>query len=632
MMMTMRTKLINTGSAWSLLLMPVFVACTSDGNDDLMDSSHVTFEVRGISTRATDTQFDTGDAIGVWASMEENGLLHLADNYADNVKYVYSSNRFINAGVGIPVAGDVGHKVSYYAAYPFAENRSARFSFTVNEDQSTYENYTKSDLCLAYQEASPKEAIVPLKFDHMLSRVLIDASALGLDPRHYHINLISYKSRVTVDMQQKSIASEDDIKTIKLNEDGTNHFKAIVPPQTYVGGEVAAEIYIGTKPAEIVMMRSSIELVSGMSVELKLRKVGNEYYLDYGGRGNSSIPDDSEATPAPDVPNPNTEIPNIQYVPEYVDGDLIIRINMTGIRNPNTGGWMHLYGTRNPDQNIWVEVDDKPKGFTIYNNDDGEGEHIKTDVVFVVDNSGSMSEEANAVARDILSWAQELTASGLDVQFACVGYSVSGTINGALDFVNASGLSSYLNRSTGTSRTIGFSGMNASRLQTAASAYRVSDECGAMALLYANANLSFRSGASRIYVNFTDEPNQPNGRQQYSVEFFKDQNNWSTSQGTVHTVYSDTDTNWTEQLYYREYPWKISDYTGGTKYFTGPSFSNVNLSSLPVTGALQNSYVIRIHNVGNLMDGRTHVIKITIYTPDGQVRAVRTFYVTFTMP
>ena len=631
--MTMRTRFLNKWSALSLLLMPILVACTSSEQDEQAESGDVTFVVSGISTRASDTQFDTGDAIGVWASMEENGLLHLADNYADNVKYVYSSNRFINAGVGIPQAGNVGHTVSYYAAYPFEDNRSTRFTFQIHEDQSTYEGYTKSDLLMAYNAVDSKEAVVPLKFNHMLSRVLIDASELGMHPSNYRIELLSYRSSVTADMQQQVVETgESDYLKIKMCEDGTNHYKAIVPPQTLSVSNVTALLYIGLQQPISVTLRQDIQLTSGTSVELKLRKSAHGYYIDYGGRGNSSIPDDSEATPAPDVPDPNTEIPNIQYVPEYVDGDLIIRINMTGIRNPNTGGWMHLYGTRNPDQNIWVEVDDKPKGFTIYNNDDGEGEHIKTDVVFVVDNSGSMSEEANAVARDILSWAQELTASGLDVQFACVGYSVSGTINGALDFVNASGLSSYLNRSTGTSRTIGFSGMNASRLQTAASAYRVSDECGAMALLYANANLSFRSGASRIYVNFTDEPNQPNGRQQYSVEFFKDQNNWSTSQGTVHTVYSDTDTNWTEQLYYREYPWKISDYTGGTKYFTGPSFSNVNLSSLPVTGALQNSYVIRIHNVGNLMDGRTHVIKITIYTPDGQVRAVRTFYVTFTMP
>ena len=231
-------------------------------------------------------------------------------------------------------------------------------------------------------------------------------------------------------------------------------------------------------------MRETINLVSGSSVELKLRKRGENYYFDYGSTGNSSIPDDSSAEPNPAIGTPTTVIPNIQYTSEVVGSDILVRIDMTGIQNPETLEWLHLFGTKHPDQNIWISVDGIPKGFTIYNNADGDGEMgIMTDIVFVVDNSGSMSEEAEAVARDILSWSQLLTSSGLNVRFACVGYSVSGTINGGIDFTDANGLSSYLNRSTGTSRTMGFSGGNSSVLSSAASAYRVSDECGAMAIL-----------------------------------------------------------------------------------------------------------------------------------------------------
>jgi len=267
----------------------------------------------------------------------------------------------------------------------------------------------------------------------------------------------------------------------------------------------------------------------------------------------------------------------------------------------------------------------------VMNNKDNSGYNIMTDVIFTVDNSGSMSEEADAVARDIISWSNSLASSGLNVQFACVGYSVSGTINGAIDFTSADGLSAYLNQSTGTSRTMRFAGPNASTLSNAASQFpKVNGECGAMAIRYADAYLNFRPGANRIYVNFTDEPNQPNYNQDYSVEFYKDQSNWNTSQGTVHTVYSGS--SFTETLYYREYPWKISEYTGGTIFKTNSSFSGVNLASLPVTGAMQNSYVIRFHNIAHLIDGNVHVIKITVYSSDGKVKAERTFYVTFVLP
>lgn len=58
-----------------------------------------------------------------------------------------------------------------------------------------------------------------------------------------------------------------------------------------------------------------------------------------------------------------------------------------------------------------------------YNNSDNEENRVlAADVVFLVDNSGSMGEEANAIARDIIDWAEKLAASSLDVRFGCVGY------------------------------------------------------------------------------------------------------------------------------------------------------------------------------------------------------------------
>ena len=471
-----------------------------------------------------------------------------------------------------------------------------------------------------------------MKFDHVMSRVLVDASGLGLYPGNYRVELMINNGSVKVDLNSQTVvpSSEGGTKYIRMAEDGSNHFKAIVPPQTLSRESAAGWLYIGNERPKAITVTDPLELVSGTSVELKLRKTDNAYYFDYGGTGDSSIPNDDNAGQNPDIGDPTTTIPNIQYVCEVVGSDIIVRLDMTGIQDPTTLEWIRLYGTNNPDQNIWISVDDRPKGFTVYNNVDEADGGIKTDVIFIVDNSGSMSEEANAVARDIISWSQTLVNSGLDVRFACVGYSVSGTINGGIDFTNGTGLATFLNRSSGTGRTMGFSGSNSAALQAAAAAYRVSDECGAMAIRYANANLSFRSGANRIYVNFTDEPNQPNGRQDYSVEFFANQQNWGTSLGTVHTVYSGY--SFTERLYYQEFPWKISEYTGGTVFKTDSSFSGVDLNSLPITGALQNSYVIRFHNIGYMVgDGKGHLIKITILSKDRRVRAERIYNVEFVL-
>ncbi len=346
--------------------------------------------------------------------------------------------------------------------------------------------------------------------------------------------------------------------------------------------------------------------------------------------GNTTgIPSDKLATDNPDIGTATTTIPNVQYTVDVDGDDAVVRIDMTGIMDMDTYDWLRLIGTAEDGQNIWLSIDGQPKGILVYNTaDDTDDEERAVDLVFLVDNSGSMGQEADAIARDIISWSDNLELSGMDILFGCVGYSVSGTINGGINITNATALSEYLNYSSGTSRTMHFAGNDASALQAAAAGYSVSDECGGMALRYADANISFRQSANRIYVNFTDEPNQPAGKQEYSVEYFADQANWNTSQGTVHTVYS-ADTTFIEVQYYREKPWRISEYTGGTILVAPEDFSGVTLESLPVSGAMANSYIIRFTNISEFMDGQPHAVTITILSADGRTRAEKTFYITF---
>lgn len=347
----------------------------------------------------------------------------------------------------------------------------------------------------------------------------------------------------------------------------------------------------------------------------------------------AGIPDDGDATPNPNVDNNTTNIPNIVYNTEYENGVPVIRIDMTGVQESLGNEWLRLYGTGSDKQNVWVEVDGKPKGISVHNTaDDNDGNaKVMADLVFLVDNSGSMGEEANAIARDIIAWSDMLSKSGLDMQFGVVGY--DGAICGALNITTSDNLAEYLNFSSGTSRTRHFGGPDASKLSAAVEPYRTGGnsayECGTAALRFADEHFTFRNGANRIYVNFTDEPNQPYGNKNFSVEYVSTQENWNTAKGTIHTVYSDTYKDFTERQYQSEYPWRMSEYTGGTIIYCNPSFNDVTLTNLPVTGAMQNSYIIRFTNIANLMDGKTHDVKVTILTKDGKTMAEKTFSVTF---
>lgn len=359
-----------------------------------------------------------------------------------------------------------------------------------------------------------------------------------------------------------------------------------------------------------------------------------------GGSSNSEalgIPSDAIAEANPVVSDPNINVPGCSYVVCEENGHQYVAITMNGIWDPQNEEWLKLIGTGLSGQNIWISLDNLPKGIDVYNNSENEGNTLIADVVFLVDNSGSMSEEANDVADNIITWTQQLEASGLDIRVGIVGYGgyYSHSIGGALNITTADDLKTYLDRSWGTNRTRGFEGPDAQELQAIAQSgnYQCQgyeQEDGVVALRFAHDNFNFRSGANRIYVNFTDEPNQPAGKEAWSVEWLNPENgNWKPEYGTVHTVYSSSkfdynNTLWTEQ------PWLMSDYTGGTTIFTNPQFSDVSLLTLPVTGSLQNSYLIRFTDIDEYVgDGQPHTIKMTILTPSGVIAGEITFQVMF---
>lgn len=380
------------------------------------------------------------------------------------------------------------------------------------------------------------------------------------------------------------------------------------------------------------MKLTKIMLAAGVCAAMTLTSCldNGDETIALGSGNRTDIPSDNNATPNPEIGEGTATMPNVQYSTVDENGTAVFRIDMTGIQDKTTREWIRLMGTGEKDQNVWVEVDGTPKGIKVYNTaDDKDADHnVPVDLVFLVDNSGSMSEEADAIARDIAAWAAKLNAGSLDIQFGCVGY--DGAINGGIGISTAEDLTAFLNRPgrTGTSRTNGFVGSDSeiSKYESAKESYRTgggsSNECGMAALRFATDQFSFRRGANRIFVNFTDEPNQPAGKPQFSVESLL--TDWDTSLGTIHTVFSET------REYGSEYNSKMSEYTGGTVILTDSRFSDVTLESLPVTDAMQNSYIIRMTNIEKYMDGKVHNLHITVLTPDKKVAVERFYNVVFT--
>lgn len=346
----------------------------------------------------------------------------------------------------------------------------------------------------------------------------------------------------------------------------------------------------------------------------------------------SDIPGDELATENPVLEGEaNVTIPNVQYSTQTEEGHAVMRLDMTGIQDKQSLEWIRLLGTAEAGQNVWLELDGTPKGIKVFNTIDDADKTVPVDLVFLVDNSGSMSEEADVIARDIVSWAERLSNSGIDIRFGCVGY--DGEITGALNITTVEELDNYLtgrNR-RGTYRTEGFVGNDndVTLFYERKGSYRTggssSNECGMAALRFANDLFAFRRKANRVYVNFTDEPNQPAGISRFSVESLK--TDWDTSYGTIHTVFSSSQSN---DRY--ECNALMSEYTGGTVIYTNNRFTGVSLDALPVSDAMMNSYIIRFTNIDEMLDGMLHNVKITIQSPDNSIRAEKQFMINFTAP
>lgn len=332
---------------------------------------------------------------------------------------------------------------------------------------------------------------------------------------------------------------------------------------------------------------------------------------------NTDIPGDPTGVTVP-TPTHNNVLPSASF---STTGSRV-KLNLLGLIDPTTNQPLTLsYNASNPQaSNIFVEEDGIVQGLKVTKV--STGNVLTADIVFLVDNSGSMGDEADSVAASIIDFANYLQASGLDVKFAVVGY--DSYPNGGINFTNAQTLSAYLNRETGTDRTYYFAGPDSAALTERGNNFGYAGgENGVIAAIFADSVYGWRAGAQRVFINFTDEPTQS-----------LSDGTWNNAMGctllsgkaTVHTVFSG-DTTYYNSSYWTQYdeePAALSRCLGGTIKYIPEDATGLNLKDLPVAGALANSYLVEFVTART---GVAHTVKVTVYTATAD--GVQTFNITY---
>lgn len=192
------------------------------------------------TTRATDISFDQGDQISLYAT--DKGSLY-SNNYAQNVKYTYYDGLFTTQeSLTYP---DKNTTLAFYAVYPYGNYSTPEFEFIVKEDQSNYDSYTASDLMTA-SNTGRNEEVVDLTFNHNLTKIIINLSSENLPAGTQTVTLKNVYYKATANLSSNTFKATGRRTDIKASPNGTNSFKAIIPPQTIAKGELFAEITIGS--------------------------------------------------------------------------------------------------------------------------------------------------------------------------------------------------------------------------------------------------------------------------------------------------------------------------------------------------------------------------------------------------
>lgn len=242
------------------------VASCSNSSEEVkpaekQESVSFTASMKSLS-RATETAFEEGDRIAVYAMQEdENGgtTLKSSGNYADFVTYTYTAGKFTNAQ-GIVCPANFG--VRYFAVYPHTAGSEVPVSkFQVKTNQHEAGQYTLSDLCTAVSDIT-KEKEVDLVFSHRLSHVVINLEGNVLGTGQPVVTLTDVNTMCDVNFSTNSYVASGSQNTIRCADNGTNSYKAIIVPQTIKMGEAFLSVELNGKK-HVLKAATDIVFASG---------------------------------------------------------------------------------------------------------------------------------------------------------------------------------------------------------------------------------------------------------------------------------------------------------------------------------------------------------------------------------
>lgn len=224
------------------LMVLMFASCRQTFEPDALSGDEMLFapEYPGAVSKATETSFEEGDKIGIFAvDYDEKGQarrLELSGNWANNCKAHYEQGKWT---VNPKIYWDGKETMDIYSYYPYVEELESvdNFRFEIKTDQRD-KGLTLSDFLWANTiDAKRDDGTIPLQFSHRLSRLDIRL-AKGEDyegelPREAIVKVHGTVPVALADLESGDVVKDPDSATASIiaHCNAPGDYSAIIVPQ-----------------------------------------------------------------------------------------------------------------------------------------------------------------------------------------------------------------------------------------------------------------------------------------------------------------------------------------------------------------------------------------------------------------
>lgn len=243
-----------------------------------------------ISTKATDSQYENGDMIGVYVVNNvdgEAGTLANSGNHLDNTKFTFDGTEW-KADNEVYWA-DQTTPADFYCYYPYTASVSdvTALTFSVKENQSSIADYKASDLLYGKTTgAQPSEEPVKITTKHALSNIIVYVTPgkgyteETLAAEDIIVTVTGVKTTAKLNLATGAVSADGNLKDIVPYKENS-YWRALVVPQDIIGTEII-KVTVGS---DVYTLNQTVTFEPNKQHKctLKINRIGEGVNISIGG-------------------------------------------------------------------------------------------------------------------------------------------------------------------------------------------------------------------------------------------------------------------------------------------------------------------------------------------------------------